>query len=94
MAASRSDAVDTAELQAAVFPLGVGPHESGEANQRRLLRRIRALFGCLASREPARRLHQNTGTDWLPPVLGPGAWSNGFLAALADSSAAWYVDRH
>ena len=94
MAVSQSDAVDAADLQAAVFPLGVGPDESGEANRRGLLRRIRALFGSLASREPAPRLHGNTGTDWLPPVLGPGAWSNGFLAALADSSAAWYVDRH
>ena len=94
MAASQGDAVDTAEPQAAVFPLGVGLHKSGEANRRGLLRRIRALFGCLAAREPAPRLHQRAGTDWLPPVLGPGAWSNGFLAALGDSSAAWFVDRH
>ena len=60
---------------------------------RGLLRRIRAFGGRPSSPEPATRLHANAGTDWLPPVLGPGAWSNGFLAALADRSAGWYFDR-
>ena len=89
MAASQSDAVDTTELQATVFALGIDPR----ADRRGLRHRIRALFGCLLSRDPAPRLHGNAATDWLPPVLGPAACSNGFLAALADSSAAWFIDR-
>ena len=35
----------------------------------------------------------NAGRDELPPVLGPGEWSHGLLAGMADSGTAWYFDR-
>jgi hypothetical protein len=58
-----------------------------------LLNGIRTLIGDFLSREPEIRPHGNTSRDWLPPVLGPGDWSHGFVESMADNSTAWYFDR-
>ena len=58
------------------------------------LRRVCALIGNSLSRESGIRFGENSSRDWLPPVLGPSDWSNGLLAAMADTSSAWYFDRH
>jgi hypothetical protein len=58
------------------------------------LRRVCALIGNSLSRESRIRFGENSSRDWLPPVLGPSDWSNGLLAAMADTSSAWYFDRY
>ncbi len=58
-----------------------------------LLRRVRTLIGDLLSREPTIQFGGNSSRDWLPPVLGPGDWSHGLIASMADASTAWYFHR-
>ena len=58
-----------------------------------IITRARALILNLRRREPATRPAGGSALDWLPPVLGPGEWSYGLLQAMADGSAAWYLDR-
>lgn len=48
---------------------------------------IAALF----HRQPTVLVGEKFQSDWLPPVLGPGDWSNAALIGLADT--AWYFDR-
>lgn len=57
-----------------------------------MLRMMVTLFSSLGRRAPALPFG-GQGPDWLPPVLGPGDWSNATLASMADSSARWYFDR-
>ena len=59
-----------------------------------LLRRIRTLVEYLLSPEPALQFRREASTDWLPPILGPSDWSNGVLVAMAETSSAWYFERH
>ena len=58
-----------------------------------LLNGIRTLLGDFLCREPANRFYGNTSRDWLPPVLGPGDWSQGLIDSMADNGTAWYFDR-
>lgn len=56
-----------------------------------LQHKVRTLVsGMLAHRRSDRRVIASSGTDWLPPVLGPDDWSIGMMA---DRSAGWYFDR-
>jgi hypothetical protein len=58
-----------------------------------VIRSINRLLPALLRRKPAPRLGSCLEADWLPPVLGPGDWSSGMMATMADKSAAWYFDR-
>lgn len=60
---------------------------------RQLIQSINQLLATLLRREPVPRVSGRSGADWLPPVLGPGDWSSGMMATMADKSAAWYFDR-
>jgi len=60
---------------------------------RQLIQSINQLLATLLRREPVPRVSGRSEADWLPPVLGPGDWSSGMMATMADKSAAWYFDR-
>jgi hypothetical protein len=59
----------------------------------RIFQNLAQRFIRLVRREPTLRLGADMRSDWLPPVLGPGDWSSGLMASMADRSTAWYFDR-
>jgi hypothetical protein len=59
----------------------------------RITRIIGEWMTAVLRRQPIMQFGRGRDVDWLPPVLGPGDWSSGLLASMADKDSAWYFDR-
>jgi hypothetical protein len=49
-----------------------------------ITRTIGKWMTAVLRRQPIMQFGRGRDVDWLPPVLGPGDWSSGLFASMAD----------